>query len=75
MPCRTAPSFARSIVTGILVVLLATMIVRDLLVRRWGSQRAPQTDVTRPSHDIAKISPGPCGNPDGFKGTAGKRRY
>jgi hypothetical protein len=34
-PCRIAPSFARSILTNILLVLLAIMIVRDSLVRRF----------------------------------------
>jgi hypothetical protein len=49
-PRRIASSFARSIVTSILLVLLAIMIVRDILVRRFGSERAPQTDVTQRSH-------------------------
>ncbi|MES1148007.1 MAG: hypothetical protein ABUL53_02370 [Bradyrhizobium guangdongense] len=49
-PRWSASSFSRSVVTSILIAMLALMIVRDLLVRRWGSERAPQTDVTRRSH-------------------------
>jgi hypothetical protein len=48
-PRRIAPSFVRSILTSILLVLLAIMIVRDILVRRFGSERAPRTDVTQRS--------------------------
>jgi hypothetical protein len=46
-PRRIAPSFVRGILTSILLVLLAIMIVRDILVRRFGSERAPRTDVTQ----------------------------
>jgi hypothetical protein len=47
---RIGPSFARSVVTTIVMVLLAVMIVRDILVRRWGSERQPSADVTQRSH-------------------------
>jgi len=46
----TAPAVARrnfrSLVTTMLVMALSIMIVRDILVRRWGSQPA-HSDVTR----------------------------
>jgi hypothetical protein len=39
-----------TLVTTILVTLLAIMIVRDILVRRWSSPPRPSPDVTqRPS--------------------------
>jgi hypothetical protein len=37
----------RSIVTTILLMALSLMIVRDILVRRWGSAAPPAPDVTR----------------------------
>ena len=36
----------RNTVTTIMLVLMTVMIVRDILVRRWGSP-APSPDVTR----------------------------
>jgi hypothetical protein len=36
----------RSIVTSLLLIMLAVMIVRDILVRKWGSERRPLPDVT-----------------------------
>jgi hypothetical protein len=47
---RIGQPFARSVVTTIVMVLLAVMIVRDILVRRWGSERQPSVDVTQRSH-------------------------
>ncbi|WP_156927950.1 hypothetical protein [Bradyrhizobium sp. Tv2a-2] len=47
---RNDPSFARGIITTILMVMLAAMIVRDILTRRWGSERQPSADVTQRSH-------------------------
>jgi hypothetical protein len=42
---RAAPRpHFRSMVTTIMLVLMTVMIVRDILVRRWGS---PPPDVTR----------------------------
>ncbi|WP_198026388.1 hypothetical protein [Bradyrhizobium sp. ARR65] len=48
-PRRIEPSFARSIITTIVLVMVAVMIVRDILVRRWGGERGPQSDVTQRS--------------------------
>jgi len=39
----------RPIVTSLILILLAVMIVRDILVRRWGSERRPLPDVTQRS--------------------------
>jgi hypothetical protein len=36
----------RSTVTTIMLILMMAMIVRDIIVRRWGSP-PPSTDVTR----------------------------
>jgi hypothetical protein len=36
----------RSIITTALVIMLAVMIVRDILVRRWSSPTSPASDVT-----------------------------
>ena len=44
---RCARSRVRSTVTTILLILIAVMIVRDILVRRWGSPPAA-SDVTQP---------------------------
>jgi len=37
----------RSIVTTMLVMALSLLIVRDILIRRWGSATPPSSDVTR----------------------------
>lgn len=37
----------RGAITTALMVLLAAMIVRDILVRRWSSAAPPSSDVTR----------------------------
>ena len=37
----------RSIVTTMLVMALSVLIVRDIIIRRWGSATPPSTDVTR----------------------------
>jgi hypothetical protein len=47
---RIGASFARRLVTTMLMVLLAVMIVRDILVRRWSSERQASPDVTQRSH-------------------------
>jgi hypothetical protein len=39
----------RTLVTSLLLVLLAVMIVRDILVRRWSAERPPPSGVTRRS--------------------------
>jgi len=47
---RMGPPFARSIITTVLMVMLAVMIVRDILVRRWSAERQPSSsDVTQRS--------------------------
>ena len=33
----------RSIITAILLIMISVMIVRDILVRRWGSASPPPT--------------------------------
>jgi hypothetical protein len=47
---RDGPPFARRIITTALMVMLAVMIVRDILARRWSSERQPSSDVTQRSH-------------------------
>jgi len=42
-----APSRARSAVTTVLLIMLAVLIVRDILVRRFGSATQATTDVTQ----------------------------
>jgi hypothetical protein len=39
----------RSIVTTLLLVMIAIMIVRDIFVRRWGAAAPPASDVTERS--------------------------
>jgi hypothetical protein len=39
----------RSVVTTVLLIVISVMIVRDLLVRRWGGSAPPASDVVRPS--------------------------
>jgi hypothetical protein len=39
----------RSAVTTALLVMISVMIVRDILVRRWGGSASPASDVVRPS--------------------------
>jgi hypothetical protein len=48
-PRRPSTRRARSIIPTILLVMLALMIVRDLLARRWSAERRPLPDVTRRS--------------------------
>jgi hypothetical protein len=40
---------AHGVVTTIVLIMLGAMIVRDLLVRRWGSSAPPSADVTQRS--------------------------
>jgi hypothetical protein len=42
-----ARSRIRSLVPAILTILISIMIIRDILVRRWGSPTPPTADVTR----------------------------
>ena len=39
----------RGILTTLLVIMIAVMIVRDILVRRWGAATPPASDVTQRS--------------------------
>jgi hypothetical protein len=39
----------RSVITTALLIMISVMIVRDLLVRRWGGSSPPASDVVRPS--------------------------
>jgi hypothetical protein len=48
-PRRPSDGRARSIVPTLLLIMLALMIVRDILVRRWSAERPPLPDVTRRS--------------------------
>ena len=57
MPCRRtfpsqAPARARAsarVITTVLLIMISVMIVRDILVRRWGGAAPPASDVVRPS--------------------------
>ena len=37
----------RSVITTVLLIMISVMIVRDILVRRWGGSAPPASDVTR----------------------------
>ena len=39
----------RSVITTVLLIVISVMIVRDILVRRWGGSAPPAADVARPS--------------------------
>lgn len=39
----------RTVITTAFLVIISIMIVRDMLVRRWGGSAPPAADVTRPS--------------------------
>ena len=39
----------RSVITTVLLIMLSVMIVRDILVRRWGGPAPPASDVVIPS--------------------------
>ena len=45
--CAIARLRYRSIVTTMLVMALSLLIVRDIIIRRWGSATPPAPDVTR----------------------------
>jgi hypothetical protein len=44
-----ARSRVRSAITTVLLIMISVMIVRDILVRRWGVATPPASDVTRQS--------------------------
>jgi peptidoglycan/LPS O-acetylase OafA/YrhL len=48
-PADAARSRLRRIVPTLLLILISVMIVRDILVRRWGSPPPPASDVTQRS--------------------------
>jgi hypothetical protein len=48
-PDDAARSRLRSIVTTLLLIMIAVMIVRDIFVRRWGTATPPPSDVTQHS--------------------------
>ena len=39
----------RTVITTVLLIMISVMIVRDILVRRWGGSAPPAADVVRPS--------------------------
>jgi hypothetical protein len=42
------PRFRR-VITTVLLIMISVMVVRDILVRRWGGSAPPASDVTRQS--------------------------
>jgi hypothetical protein len=46
-PVAVARARFRGIITTMLVMAISLLIVRDILVRRWGSATPPSSDVTR----------------------------
>jgi hypothetical protein len=44
-----ARSRLHSVITTVLLIMISVMIVRDILVRRWGTAAPPASDVTRQS--------------------------
>jgi hypothetical protein len=46
-PTDAARSRIRSLITTILLIIISIMIVRNILVRRWGGALPPSSDVTR----------------------------
>ena len=55
-PDDAARSRVGSIITTILLILISIMIVRDILVRRWGAAAPPATDMTQPSGEGLRAS-------------------
>ena len=46
----------RGVITTLLLILISIMIVRDILVRRWGAAAPPATDVIQPSGEGLRAS-------------------
>jgi len=47
-PSRRASGWrAHSVITTVLLILLAALIVRDLFARRWGAPSQPSSNVTQ----------------------------
>jgi hypothetical protein len=55
-PIDAARSRVRSLVTTILLIMISVMIVRDILVRRWGAA-PPASDVTQQGLRASAKSP------------------
>jgi hypothetical protein len=49
LPEPDAGARFRSVITTVLLIMISVMIVRDILVRRWGASALPASDVFRPS--------------------------
>ena len=39
----------RSVITTVLLLMISVMIIRDILVRRWGGSAPPASDIARPA--------------------------
>jgi hypothetical protein len=39
----------RTVITTVLLIMISVMILRDILVRRWGDPAPSASDVVRPS--------------------------
>jgi hypothetical protein len=48
-PRDGARSRVRSVITTVLLIMISVMIVRDILVRRWGGSAPPASDIVQPS--------------------------
>jgi hypothetical protein len=48
-PVELARPRLSSVVTTVLLIMIAGMILRDIFVRRWGSGAPPASDVTQHS--------------------------
>ena len=48
-PDPAARSRGRSVITTLLLIMIAVMIVRDIFVRRWGTTAPAAPDVTQHS--------------------------
>ena len=46
-PVDAPRSRVRGLVTTILLIMISVMIIRDILVRRWGAAPPPASDVTQ----------------------------
>jgi hypothetical protein len=47
VPRRPSDRRARNVIPTLLLIMLALMIVRDILVRRWSAEQPAPRDVTR----------------------------
>ena len=48
-PSAGARPRLRSVITTVLLITISVMIVRDILVRRWGGAAPPASDAVRQS--------------------------